>query len=320
MNSQQAWERLRPYCPSIAAFIEDPGISEIEVNPDGSIFVERNGRTARESGNMDEDERESICQQIARVIGKDISAREPMMDARLPDGSRIAAVAPPVSRNWTFTIRKFSQRRFILADLVTLGTITDAQRVALESAIAGRKTILISGATSSGKTTLLNTLAAALPDSDRIVLIEDTAEVRLDCANMVSFEARGAQLGMKAITIRDLVKQSLRFRPDRIIVGEVRGAEAFDLLQALNSGHAGSMSTIHANSAETAVYKLALYCQTGDMDISMRALGASIADAIHVVVQMSLVDGRRVVSQMVTVDSYDRITETYAFGELKGTN
>jgi type IV secretory pathway ATPase VirB11/archaellum biosynthesis ATPase len=193
--------------------------------------------------------------------------------------------------------------------------LTD-QRAILENAAHERRTILVSGGTSTGKTSMLNAIASVLPKEDRIVLIEDVAEICLDIPNVVQMQTRPARDGIRAVTIRDLVKQALRFRPDRLIVGEVRGAEAFDLLQALNSGHAGSMSTIHATTAQSALNKLALYAMQAALDIPLRALGPSIGAAVHIVVQMNRRNGQRIVDQILRVECYRRETDEYQFIDL----
>ena len=188
---------------------------------------------------------------IARRLGSDISEEKPILDSRLPDGSRVAAVIPPCSlEGVTLTIRKFTARRFDIDDLIRTGTLNADLATHLERYARTRKNILISGGTGTGKTTLLNILGKFIGDDERVLLIEDTAEIQLAQSNMIRFEARLQQGTMPAVTIRDLLKASLRHRPDRIILGEIRGGEAFDLLQLLNTGHSGTLSTIHANSAK----------------------------------------------------------------------
>ncbi len=216
----------------------------------------------------------------------------------------------------TLTVRKFT-RRYALADLVAVGTLTQDLAGLLCQAVDGRQNILISGGTGTGKTTVLNALAETIPPEDRIVLIEETSEIRIDKPNLVRFEARRAQtpLGQEAplpaVSIADLVRATLRQRPDRIIVGEVRGPEAFDLLQALNTGHLGSLTTIHANAAEQALTRLAHCVLTANVGLPHRSVREAIALAIHLVVHLARVGGRRVVTEVVAVRSYDQHTDRF---------
>jgi pilus assembly protein CpaF len=248
---------------------------------------------------------------IARACGDEISERQPMLDARLEDGSRVAAMFPPCAVDGpTLTVRKFTHR-YTLADLVGVGTLTHALADSLRAAVDARHNILISGGTGTGKTTLLNAVAQTIPPCDRIVLIEETSEILIDKPNLVRFEARRAQvpLGqeepMPAVTIADLVRATLRHRPDRILVGEVRGSEAFDLLQALNTGHLGSLTTIHANNAEQALTRLAHCVLTANVGLPHRSTREAITLAIHLVVHLARLEARRVVSEVVWVRGYD---------------
>jgi pilus assembly protein CpaF len=242
-----SFELVLPFLRPIAHLITDPDVSEVMVNGAQRVFVERQGVLHPVDGVcLDERNLRVAVKNIARAVGDDISEEQPILDARLPDGSRVAAIVPPCSLGGTtLTIRKFQPRFFTTAELVKTGTLTAGDLRTIQAAIAHSQTILISGGTSTGKTTLLNALGATLPPDDRIVLIEDTAELHLPHANLVRLEARRPQRDLAAVTIRDLLKAALRHRPDRIIVGEVRGSEAYDLLEALNTGHAGSLSTIH---------------------------------------------------------------------------
>jgi pilus assembly protein CpaF len=239
----------------------------------------------------------------------------------LPDGSRVAAVLPPVSLGGTtLTIRKFQNPRFTTDELVRIGTLTaDALRT-IRDAIDARENLLISGGTGTGKTTLLNACAAWLPEGDRIVLIEDTAELQLEAENLARFEARREQLGLPAVTVRDLVRASLRHRPDRIVIGEVRGGEAFDLLQALNTGHSGTLSTIHANSAEQALTRFASCVLQSGVDLPYAAIRHSIADTIGLIVHLERRGSRRVVREILRVERYDASTDRYQVQVLGGAN
>jgi pilus assembly protein CpaF len=301
-----SFDIILPFLRPIARYIEDPDVSEIMVNPGGRVFVERQGIIAEATRvQITEKNLQVAVRNIARLLGDDISEEHPILDARLPDGSRVGAVLPPCSvGGTTLTIRKFHSRSFTVDDLIDCGTVTTAIVEVVRAALAARQTILISGGTSTGKTTLLNALATLLPVTDRIVLIEDTAELRVQHANMVRFEARRAQRDLPPVTIRDLLKATLRHRPDRIIVGEVRGGEAYDLLQALNTGHAGTLSTIHANSAHQALARLTSCVLQGGVDLPYQAVRHQIADGINVVLHLERRDGARGVSEMVRLRRY----------------
>jgi pilus assembly protein CpaF len=250
-------------------------------------------------------------------LGDDVSEEKPILDSRLPDGSRVAAVVPPCSLGGTtLTIRKFQTRFFTAEELVRIGTMTAPVLDALRVAITGGKNILISGGTSTGKTTLLNALAAFLPADDRIVVIEDTAELQLDRPNLVRFEARREQVGLPGVTIRELLKATLRHRPDRIIVGEVRGGEAFDLLQALNTGHAGTLSTIHANSAEQALARFASCVVQSGVELPYQAVRYQIADAIDLVLHLGRHRGMRVVDELIAITGYEAARDRYTTATL----
>jgi pilus assembly protein CpaF len=284
------------------------------LRPSRRIFIERAGRIEEVPDvRLDERNLRVAVQNIARALGDDVSEAQPILDARLPDGSRVAAIVPPCSvGGTTLTIRKFQRRFFTTDELVAAGTITRDVLAHVWAAIQKRQTILISGGTSTGKTTLLNALAAAcLPADDRVVLIEDTAELHIDRLNLVRLEARRPQPELPAVTIRDLLRATLRHRPDRIIVGEVRGGEAFDLLQALNTGHAGSLSTIHANSAEQALVRLASCVVQSGIELPYHAVRRQIADGIDLVLHLTRIRGVRVVDDLVRIGRYDSTSDSY---------
>lgn len=308
-----SFDIILPFLGPIAGYIEDPDVSEIMVNPGGRVFVERHGMMIEASQvQITEKNLQVAVRNIARLLADDISEEQPILDARLPDGSRVAAVIPPCSLGGTtLTIRKFQSRFFTVDDLVRSGTLTEPVLDALRVAIEARRTILISGGTSTGKTTLLNALAALLPPADRIVLIEDTAELRVEQPNVVRFEARRAQRDLPAVTIRDLLKATLRHRPDRIIVGEVRGGEAYDLLQALNTGHAGTLSTIHANSAHQALARLTSCVLQAGVELPYQAIRHQIAASIDVVLHLDRRRGTRVVSEVLRIRRYVQERDQY---------
>jgi len=302
-----SFDIILPFLGPIADLILDPDVSEIMVNGSGLIFIERNGQL-EEVLNVHLDERNLIVavKNIARALGDDVSEAQPILDSRLPDGSRVAAILPPCSvGGTTLTIRKFQTRFFTADELVRIGTMPAEVLDQLRTAIEQKRNILISGGTSTGKTTLLNALAAFLPTRHRVVLIEDTAELQLNQRNLVSLEARRAQVDLPAVTIRDLLRATLRLRPDRILVGEVRGGEAFDLLQALNTGHAGSLSTIHSNSADQALVRLAACIAESRVEWPYHAVRSQIADAINLVLHLGRCRGARIVEQLIRVVRYD---------------
>ena len=312
-----SFELILPFLRPIAHLICDPHITEIMVNGSGRVFVERNGQLeAVPDVTVREHNLRVAVRNLARVLGDDVSEERPLLDSRLPDGSRVAAALPPVSLGGTtLTIRKFHSQHFSVEALVQIETLTPDQLDTLRRGIEARDNILISGGTGTGKTTLLNALTALLPADDRLVLIEDTAELQLEAANLVRFEARREQAGVPAVTIRDLLRATLRHRPDRILLGEVRGGEAFDLLQAMNTGHSGTLSTIHANSAEQALSRFASCVLQSGVDLPYQAVRLGIAECLQLLVHLDRRQGRRVVRQVVRVRRYDPATDTYELAE-----
>ncbi len=312
-------DRILPFLRPIEDLLVDPTVTEVMVNAGGRrVFVERFGMVEAVPDRTLEVRNLTVAiKNIARACGDEISEHQPALDARLEDGSRVAAMFPPCSVDGpTLTVRKFTQR-YTLDELVAVGTLTSPLADALRQAVADRRNILISGGTGTGKTTLLNALAATIPATDRIVLIEETSEILIDKPNLVRFEARRAQapLGQEAplpaVTISDLLRATLRHRPDRILVGEVRGPEAFDLLQGLNTGHLGSLSTIHANSAEQALTRLAHCVLTANVGLPHRSTREAIALAIHLVVHIARQQGRRAVTEVVRLRRYDAQSEQF---------
>src|SRR3984893_5421197 len=306
-------ERILPFLRPIQDLLIDPEITEVMVNAGGRrIFVERGGVVDPvPSRTVDEKLLTVAIKNIARTCGDEISEEEPILDARLEDGSRVAAMFPPCSVGGaTLTIRRFS-RRYSLDDLVDVGSVPLGAAALLRRPVANRQNVLISGGTGTGKTTLLNALAATIPDTDRIALIEETSEILLEKPNRLRFEARkgrapfGGSAALPPVTIADLLRATLRHRPDRIIVGEVRGAEAFDLLQALNTGHLGSMTTIHSNSAEQALTRLAHCVVSGTAGLPHASVREAIALAIDLVVHIARDAGQRRITEVLAVRRYD---------------
>ena len=281
----------------ISPLIRSPKISEIMVNGPDVVFVESSGRLF-DSGVkfLNEQHLLSIIQRIVEPLGRHVDDASPMVDARLPDGSRVNAIIPPLSlKGAALTIRKFSEKKLTTDDLIGFGSMTREMALFLEEAVKARKNILVSGGTGSGKTTLLNVLSLFIPQGERVVTVEDSAELKLSHRNLVTLEARPANVeGKGRVTIRDLVVNTLRMRPDRIIVGECRGSEALDMLQAMNTGHDGSLTTCHANSPRDALSRLENMVLMAGMELPSSAIREQIASAIDLIVQQSrLLDGSR---------------------------
>jgi pilus assembly protein CpaF len=302
-----SFDLILPFLRPIEHLIRDPEVSEIMVNGSSRVFTERQGKIESVPGiEVNEKSLHVALRNIARLLGDDISESKPILDARLPDGSRVAAVIPPCSLGGiTLTIRKFSSRHFTIDDLISLGSIDPNIASLLCLEVENRQNILISGGTGTGKTTLLNVLADFIPDEERIVLIEDTAEIHIRKSNLVRFEARREQTTTPAVTIRDLLRATLRHRPDRIIVGEIRGGEAFDFLQLLNTGHSGTLSTIHANSAYHAVSRFVSCVLQSNIDLPYVAIKSNFADSINLLLHIERRNGLRYVSQVLKVHGYD---------------
>ena len=310
------FETILPFLKPIEHLILDTSISEVMVNGPDCIFIEKAGFIEPIQGvHLGEKSLMVAVKNIARRLGDDISESKPILDSRLPDGSRVAAVIPPCSVNGvTLTIRKFNARHFGVEELVQAGTLERWLANQLENYILARKNILIAGGTGSGKTTMLNVLGKFIPPDERILLIEDTSEIHMAHDNLVRFEARQPQNGLPAITIRDLLKASLRHRPDRIILGEIRGGEAFDLLQLLNTGHSGSLSTVHATSAKQGLARFTSCVLQSGVDLPYRAIKTNVSDSVNVVVHLERRPGRRFVSEVVEIHGYDPDRDEYNYG------
>ena len=310
------FETILPFLKPIEHLILDDSISEVMVNGPDCIFIEKAGFIEPVRGvSLGEKSLMVAVKNIARRLGDDISESKPILDSRLPDGSRVAAVIPPCSVNGvTLTIRKFNSRHFGIEDLIQAGTLERWLANQLESYVLARKNLLISGSTGSGKTSLINVLGKFIPSDERIVLIEDTSEIHMCQDNLVRFEARQPQNGIPAITIRELLKASLRHRPDRLILGEIRGGEAFDLLQLLNTGHSGSLSTVHATSAKQALARFTSCVLQSGVDLPYRSVKTNVADSVNVVVHLERRPGRRFVSEVVEIHGYDPDRDEYNYG------
>ena len=295
---------LKPFLPGLEAVLEDPEVSELMINGPGNVWVERGGELEPiEAPALTAAALYRAAIHIARPLGLDPATR-PILDARLDDGSRVAICTPPASPHVAMTIRRFAGRAFSAADLVGQSALPETVFCAVRDALRSRRNILVSGGTGSGKTTLLNALIELLPEEERIVAIEDTLELRIDRTNCLRFEA-GAVGSEAPVSIRDLVRHALRHRPDHIVVGEVRGGEAADLLQALNTGHGGSLTTVHANNARSALSRLASCAMQAGGALPWEVTCRGVVDGISLVVHMTRRQGRRFVEEAIEVRGYD---------------
>ncbi len=286
-------------------FLDDPDVTEIMVNNHAEIFVERAGKLERSPYRFSSDRTVySVIERIITPLGRRIDESSPIVDARLKDGSRVNAIIPPLAlKGPSLTIRKFPKHRLQFSDLVKYDSVSQEMVDFLQVCVEMRKNIIVSGGTGSGKTTLLNVLSNFIPDSDRIVTIEDAAELKLIQPNLVSLESRPSNLeGKGAVPIRDLVKNSLRMRPDRVVVGECRGGEALDMLQAMNTGHDGSLTTIHANNPRDVVSRLEVLVLMAGMDLPVTAIREQVASAVHMIIQQTRFHcGSRKISKITEV-------------------
>ena len=289
----------------IQELLDDPDVSEVMVNGPKNVYAERNGVLERTHVTFQDDAQiVRVIKKIVTPLGRQIDFNHPTVDARLPDGSRVNAVIPPVAIDGpSITIRKFAKDRLGIADLVKFGSLTQDMGDFLEACVKAHLNIVVSGGTGSGKTTLLNILSGFIPPKERIVTIEDAAELQLQQEHIVRLETKEPSIdGLGQVTIRDLVRNSLRMRPDRIVIGEVRGGEALDMLQAMNTGHDGSLTTVHSNSPRDAVARLETLVLMAGMDLPVRIVRDQIASAVDVIVQQSrLGDGSRKVTYITEI-------------------
>lgn len=298
----------------IGDLLKDPSVSEIMINGPFDIFVEKKGQCLKVPNKFSDDEAlMASMRAIAQSVGRIIDADNPRLDARLPDGSRIAVVIPPMARGGvTVAIRKFSEEKLGLKDLINFGSLSPEGARFLDCCMYLGKNTLVSGGTGSGKTTMLNVLGGRMPKHQRLLIIEDAAELQIKADHVVRFETRKANpdRGIKEVTIRDLVESALRLRPDRIIVGEVRGPEALDLLNAMGTGHDGSMGTVHANTPDDACTRLETLCLMGETRIPPDAIRKMVGNALHLIVQCARYHdgGRRTshISEVLGVDEHGR--------------
>ncbi|MDW8027102.1 MAG: CpaF family protein [Armatimonadota bacterium] len=305
---QEVLDEIIGYGP-LQTFLEDPTITEIMVNSAEKIFYERKGRIYLSDQRFDNDEHVlRIIDKILSPLGRQVNERIPLMDARLPDGSRVNVIIPPLAiKGPCITIRKFSRKPLTIEKLIEFGSLTEPMAIFLQAAVKSRLNIIVSGGTGSGKTTLLNVLSNFIPPWERIVTVEDAAELQLQHENWVALEARPPNIeGQGAIPIRELVRNSLRMRPDRIIVGECRGPEALDMIQAMNTGHDGSMSTLHSNSPRDTIYRLETMIMMAGMELPQKAIARQISSALHLIVHAArLSDGSRKVVNITEVQGLE---------------
>jgi pilus assembly protein CpaF len=289
----------------LETFIRDPDITEVMVNGYNSIYVERAGKIYWSGAKFhDEGQLRRTIDKIVAKVGRRVDEASPYVDARLPDGSRVNAIIPPLAIDGPcLTIRKFSADPYRAEDLISFGTITKETVEMLDACVRGRLNILVSGGTGAGKTTTLNVLSSFLPDDERIVTIEDSAELRLQQPHIVRLESRPSNIeGRGEVTIRDLVRNALRMRPDRIVVGEVRGAEALDMMQAMNTGHDGSISTVHSNAPRDALSRVETMMLMSGMELGIRAIREQISSALNLIVhQARMKDGVRRITHVTEV-------------------
>ena len=307
-----SFELILPFLRPIEQLLLDDSISEIMGNPDASWWYERDGIVHRETAvSFDPSRLLTSLEVIANQLGKKLDEDNPVLHAQLPDGSRLAAVIPPVVRPAAaMTIRKFTSRRYTVDDLISRGTMTRALADFLEAQIRNGRTVLISGGTGSGKTTLLQVMAQAIPDHERIVVIEDTAELRIRKPNVLAAECQ-TDTFKSNISFDDLLKSALRWRPDRIILGEVRGKEARTLLDSFNTGHDGSLATIHANSARRALSRFANLVMRSHPQAILSDVEAEIGEAVEFIIHAERRPGRRVVREVLALKGYDRSAKQF---------
>ena len=302
--TQEISDDILGYGP-LEPLLRDPDLSEVMVNAYDSIYVERGGKLVKTGTSFsDEAHLRRTIDKIVGKIGRRVDEASPMVDARLPDGSRVNAIIPPLALDGSkLTIRKFSEDPYTVQDLINFGSLSPMSASLLEACVKGRLNILVSGGTGAGKTTTLNVLSSFIPDDERIVTIEDAAELRLGQDHVLRLESRPPNIeGKGAVLIRDLVKNSLRMRPDRIVVGEIRDAAALDMLQAMNTGHDGSISTLHANTPRDALSRLETMVLMAGMDLPVRAIREQVSSAVDLIIQQTrLKDGSRRITAITEI-------------------
>jgi Flp pilus assembly CpaF family ATPase len=320
-KAKMFWASMESFFEPIWGYIQDPGVSEVMINGAQEIFFEQKGKLVRSEILFSEEGLRAAIMNVAQFMGRRINEENPYLDARLPDGSRVAIVLPPCSRKGpAMAIRKFAKERMTLKDLVRFGAMSDEVVQFLDICVKLRKNAIVSGGTSSGKTTLLNIISALIPDDQRILVIEDSAELQLQQEHVLPLESKPPDKhGKGEVTLRELVRASLRLRPDRIVVGEVRGGEALDLLQAMNTGHSGSLATIHASSPAQTLARLETLTLFSGLDLPIVAIREQVASAVDMIIQAArLQDGSRKVTHVSQVlplspEGRYRVQDIYRF-------
>ena len=300
-------ETLLGFFAPIVPYLEDDTVSEIMINGPTHIYVERRGQVERVPARFASlDALMSALRNLAQYVGRELDPREPILEGRFPDGSRVEAVIPPACADGPcVAIRRFARQTLTLDRLLSLGAMTPAAVEILRLFVEHKRNIVVSGGTASGKTSLLNALASLCPGADRVVVIEDARELQLQLPHVVQLEAQPGRDGTPPTTIRGLFKATLRLRPDRIVIGEIRGGEALDLLQAMTSGHGGCMTTVHASHADDALHRLETMAMMSDVQLPLHALRAQVSSAVDLIVQVSrLRDGRRCITEIQEVLGY----------------
>jgi pilus assembly protein CpaF len=320
-KAKMFWASMESFFEPIWGYIQDPGVSEVMINGAQEIFFEQKGKLVRSDILFSEEGLRAAIMNVAQFMGRRINEENPYLDARLPDGSRVAIVLPPCSRKGpAMAIRKFAKERMTLKDLVRFGALSDEVVQFLDICVKLRKNAIVSGGTSSGKTTLLNIISALIPDDQRILVIEDSAELQLQQEHVLPLESKPPDKhGKGEVTLRELVRASLRLRPDRIVVGEVRGGEALDLLQAMNTGHSGSLATIHASSPAQTLARLETLTLFSGLDLPIVAIREQVSSAVEMIIQAArLQDGSRKVTHVSQVlplspEGRYRVQDIYRF-------
>ena len=310
---------LRTALAPVAPFLDDESVTEIAINGPSEIFIERKGQLSRTDAKFDSgDSLLSALRIIAQYVGRHLDEQHPILEARMPDGSRVEALLPPVAPDGpAVSVRRFSKERLTLAKLLTFGALSQDAADTLNALIVCKQNVVIAGGTGSGKTSMLNALSALIPDGERVIVIEDARELQLQREHVVQLEARPPDArGKGAITIRDLFKASLRMRPDRIVLGEIRGGESLDLIQAMTSGHGGCLTTVHATYPIDTLNRLETLALMGGVELPLSALRAQLASAVDIIVQTARMrDGRRRVTHISEVLGVDT-NHSYRLNDL----
>lgn len=313
-------ETILQFFAPVRAFLDDPAVSEIMINGPDQIYVERKGMLELTSAKFES--REALMaalRNLSQYVGKHLTTEKPILEGRFPDGSRVEALIPPVAPDGpSVSIRRFFKETLTMQRLVEFGSMTPVAAATLEAFVVAKSNLLVAGGTGSGKTSMLNALSGFIPDGERVVVIEDSREVQFQKPHVVQLEARPAdRKGLGAVTIRDLFRATLRMRPDRVIVGEIRGGEALDIIQAMTSGHGGCMGTLHATYPRDTLTRLETMCMMSDVEMPLAAMRAQIGSGVNIILQVSrLQDGSRRVTHISEVTGFDIATQKYGIQDI----